>query len=61
MEQENGNIPSRKGKHLNRNERILIEGLLKAGITQSDIARHHLTRDRRTIGIGVGIGVGPMK
>jgi len=48
MKQEKGNTHTRKGKHLNRNERILIEGLLKAGMTKSDIARH-LSRDRRTI------------
>ena len=49
MEQKKGNTPSRKGKHLNRNERILIEGFLKAGMTESKIARQ-LDRDRRTIG-----------
>ena len=32
MEQAKSSIPSRKGKHLNRNERILIEGFLRAGI-----------------------------
>ncbi len=39
MEQEKGNTPSRKGKHLNRNERILMEGLLKAGIAKAEISR----------------------
>ncbi len=48
MEQEKGNTHIRKGKHLNRNERILIEGLLKAGMSKFDIARH-LGRDRRTL------------
>lgn len=49
MEQGKGSTPSRKGKHLNRNERILIEGFLKAGMAESDIAGQ-LGRDRRTIG-----------
>ncbi|MEN7974153.1 MAG: IS30 family transposase [Verrucomicrobiota bacterium] len=49
MEQNEGNTPDRKGKHLKRNERILIEGFLKAGMAESNIARQ-LGRDRRTIG-----------
>lgn len=49
MEQEKGNTPSRKGKHLNRNDRILIEGFLRAGMAESTIARQ-LDRNRRTIG-----------
>jgi IS30 family transposase len=49
MEQNEGSTPHRKGKHLNRNERILIEGFLKAGMAESAIARQ-LGRDRRTIG-----------
>jgi IS30 family transposase len=49
MEQEKGNTASRKGKHLNRNERILMEGFLKARMAKSEIARQ-LERDRRTIG-----------
>lgn len=49
MEQNNGITPSRKGKHLNWNERILIEGFLKAGLLESEIARL-VDRDRRTIG-----------
>ncbi len=49
MEQKNDNTPSRKGKHLNWNERILIEGFLKAGLLESKIASL-LNRDRRTIG-----------
>jgi IS30 family transposase len=49
MEQKKGNTPLRKGKHLNRNERILIEGFLKAGMTKPEIAGQ-LSRDRRTIG-----------
>jgi IS30 family transposase len=48
MEQRKGNTPSRKGKHLNRNERILIEGFLKAGMAEFEIARQ-LGRHRRTI------------
>lgn len=48
MEQKKGSTPSRKGKHLNRNERILIEGFLKAGMAEPEIARQ-LVRDRRTI------------
>ena len=48
MEQQKVNTPSRKGKHLNRNERILIEGFLKAGMAARDIAIQ-LDRDRRTI------------
>ena len=31
MEQTKGITQTRKGKHLNRNERILIEGFLRAG------------------------------
>ncbi len=38
MEQERGNTASRKGKHLNRNERVLMEGFLRAGMTRSEIA-----------------------
>jgi IS30 family transposase len=49
MEQNEGITPHRKGKHLNRNERILIEGFLKAGMEESEIASL-LGRDRRTIG-----------
>lgn len=48
MEQNEGITTHRKGKHLNRNERILIEGLLKAGMAESKIAMQ-LGRDRRTI------------
>ena len=48
MEQKKGNTPSRKGKHLNFNERILMEGFLKAGLSESNIARE-LGRNRRTI------------
>jgi IS30 family transposase len=49
MERKKGNTPSRKGKHLNRNERILIEGFLRAGMEEPEIACQ-LDRDRRTIG-----------
>ena len=48
MEQKKANTQTRKGKYLNWNERILIEGLLKAGMSESDIAKQ-LQRDRRTI------------
>ena len=49
MEKKNGVTPSRKGKHLNWNERILIEGFLKAGLLEVRIAPL-LERGRRTIG-----------
>ncbi len=49
MEQERSNTASRKGKHLSRNERILMEGFLRAGMTRSEIAIQ-LGQDRRTIG-----------
>ncbi len=39
---------TRKGKYLNWNDRILIEGFLKAGMSESNIAKE-LARDRRTI------------
>ena len=48
MKQEKGSTPSRKNKHLNWNERILIEGFLRFGMLKPDIARQ-LGRDRRTI------------
>lgn len=48
MEQNKSNTPSRKGKYLNWNERILIEGFLKAGMTISQIAEQ-LGRNRRTV------------
>jgi IS30 family transposase len=48
MEQGNRITTSRKGKHLNRNERILMEGFLKAGQRRLWIAEE-LGRDRRTI------------
>ena len=48
MEQRKNSTPSRKGKYLNRNERILIEGFLKAGKGNSWIATI-LERDRGTI------------
>jgi IS30 family transposase len=48
MEQEKGSTQTRKGKYLNWNERILIEGFLKAGMSESNIAKE-LERDRRTI------------
>ena len=48
MEQEKGSTPARKGKHLNRNERILIEGFLRFGLKHPAIACQ-LDRDRRTI------------
>jgi len=48
MEQKEGNTQSRKGKHLNRNERILLEGFLRAGKRISWIARE-LQRDCKTI------------
>ena len=48
MEQGKGSTQTRKGKYLNWNERILIEGFLKAGMSESNIAKE-LERDRRTI------------
>ena len=48
MEQGKRNTSSRKGKHLNYSERILIEAFLKAGAGTSRIARE-LGRDRRAI------------
>jgi len=48
MEQGNRITPSRKGKHLNRNERILMEVFLKAGQRRLWIVEE-LGRDRRTI------------
>ena len=48
MEQKKHNIQSRKGKHLKHNERILLEGFLRAGKRISWIARE-LQRDRKTI------------
>ena len=56
MEQQNANTPARKSKHLNWNERILIEGFLKAGMSESNIAKE-LQRDRRTLNREVGRGV----
>lgn len=49
MEQGKGSTRTRKGKHLNRNERILIEGFLRAGRAEPWIA-DQLGRHRRTIG-----------
>ena len=48
MEQGKGSTQTRKGKYLNWNERVLIEGFLKAGMSESNIAKQ-LERDRRTI------------
>ncbi len=48
MEQGKGSTRTRKGKHLNRNERILIEGFLRAGRDGPWIAAQ-LGRHRRTI------------
>jgi IS30 family transposase len=48
MEQEKGSIQSRKGKHLDENERIFIEQSLRAKRAIKDIAKE-LQRDRRTI------------
>jgi len=35
MEQKHSNIQTRKGKHLNRNEHILIEEFFKAGKSEA--------------------------
>jgi len=48
MEQAKGSTKTRKGKHLNWNERILIEGFLRAGRAEPWIATQ-LGRHRRTI------------
>jgi IS30 family transposase len=56
MEQQKGNTSARKGKHLNFNERILIEGFRKAGMSDLNIARE-LGRDRRTISREVTLGM----
>ncbi len=48
MEQDQGSTQTRKGKYLNWNECILIEGLLKVGMSESTIAKE-LERDRHTI------------
>ena len=48
MEQGKGSTRIRKGKHLNRNERILIEGFLRAGRNEPWIA-DQLGRHQRTI------------
>jgi len=55
MEQQNANTPTRKGKHLNFNERILIEGFRKVGMSDSNIA-NELGRDRRTVNREVKLG-----
>jgi IS30 family transposase len=48
MEQKKPTTASRKGKHLNHTERILIEKLFKAKWSKAKIAEE-LERDRRTI------------
>ncbi len=48
MEQQKGTTTSRKGKHLNYNERIVIEKLLKAGLSKAQIAQE-LERNYSTI------------
>ncbi|MEI6892136.1 MAG: helix-turn-helix domain-containing protein [Pontiella sp.] len=48
MEQEKDSTQTRTGKYLNWNERILIEGFLREGMSESNIAKE-LARDRRTI------------
>jgi len=48
MEQQKGTTTSRKGKHLNYNERIVIEKLLKAGFSKAQIAKE-LERSYSTI------------
>jgi len=48
MEQQKGTTTSRKGKHLNYNERIVIEKLLKAGLKKVQVAKE-LERSCSTI------------
>ena len=55
MEQGKGTTASRRGKHLNHTERILIEKLLKAGLGKTEIARQ-LDRDYSTIRREVACG-----
>lgn len=55
MERGKGTTASRKGKHLNHTERILIEKLLKAGLGKTEIARQ-LDRDYSTIRREVACG-----
>jgi len=55
MEQQKSSASARKGKHLNFNERILIEGFSKVGMGESNIAKE-LGRDRRTINREVKLG-----
>ncbi len=49
MEQEKDSIQTRKGKYLNWNERILIEGFLKAGMSESNIAKELARTDAPSI------------
>jgi len=48
MERQKGTTTSRKGKHLNYNERIVIEKLLKAGLSKVQVAKE-LERSYSTI------------
>ena len=56
MEQRESSTPSCKGKYLNRNERILMEGFLEAGKGCSWIAAA-LERDRGTIRLEIERGM----
>jgi len=55
MEQQEATKPSRKGNHITYNERILIEGFLKAGMSKLHISKQ-LERDRRTMDREIAIG-----
>lgn len=56
MEQQKTNTQERKGKHLTWNERILIEGFLKAKMTRGWITKE-LGRNRRTIAREIECGM----
>ncbi len=56
MEQQKANTQARKGKHLNWNERILIEGFLKAKMSRGWITKE-LGRNRRTIAREIECGM----
>jgi len=56
VEQINNNTKSRKGKHLNYEERIKIEALYKLGLTPTCIGEQ-IERSRRTIERELGKGI----
>lgn len=54
MEQNESNSPTRKGKHVNRNERILIESLLTTGMAEFEIGVRRSDHRRLTEVWGLG-------